>query len=205
MGRVAGVEEILPGVWHWTAEHPKIHMDVGSHWVPASGVVIDPLEPPDAGMEPFRRQPPDRVLLSNRHHLRDAERFAEEFDCVIECSNPGLHEFEKAPDVQGFDFGEEVAPGIQSLEVGAICPDETALHILDARAFVIADGIIRYGAEMRFVSDYLLGEDPEAVKAGLCEAYRRLLDRDFDNLLFAHGDPLVGGGKEALRRFAEAG
>ena len=47
--------------------------------------------------------------------------------------------------------------------------------------------------------------DPEAVKSGLRKAYSRLLDRDFDNLLFAHGDPLIGGGKEALHKFAEGG
>ena len=43
------------------------------------------------------------------------------------------------------------------------------------------------------------------MKAGLRSAYSRLLDRDFDSLLFAHGEPLLGGGREALRHFAEAG
>jgi hypothetical protein len=196
------MEEVLPGVRHWTAEHPKIGVEVSSHWVPASAAVIDPLLP-DEGMDPFRREPPERALLSNRHHLRHSERFAEEFGCVIECSNPGMHEFDGGPEVQGFDFGDEVAPGIQALEVGAICPDESALWIREAGALLIADGIMRYGGEMRFVSDWLLGDDPEAVKAGLREAYSRLLDHDFDSLLFAHGEPLIGGGKEALRRFAE--
>jgi hypothetical protein len=70
---------------------------------------------------------------------------------------------------------------------------------------VIADGVVRHDGEMRFVSDGLLGDDPEAVKAGLRSAYTRLLDRDFDNLLFAHGEPLVGGGKEALSRFVQTG
>jgi glyoxylase-like metal-dependent hydrolase (beta-lactamase superfamily II) len=199
------MEEVLPGVWHWTAEHPKIHAEVSSHWVPASGALIDPLLPPDRDLEPFRSQPPDRVLLSNRHHLRQAERFADEFGCVIECSQPGLHEFENGPGVQGFEFGEEAAPGIEALEVGAICPDESALWIREPGALVIGDGIVHRDGEMRFVSDGLLGDDPEGVKAGLRRAYSRLLDRDFDNLLFAHGDPLIGGGKEALRRFAEAG
>jgi glyoxylase-like metal-dependent hydrolase (beta-lactamase superfamily II) len=155
-------------------------------------------------MEPFRSQPPDRVLLSNRHHLRHSERFADEFGCVIECSKPGLHEFDDGPAVQGFDFGEEAAPGIEALEVGAICPDESALWIRDPGALVIADGIVHRGGEMRFVSDGLLGDDPEGVKAGLRSSYSRLLDRDFDNLLFAHGDPLIGGGKAALRKFAGA-
>jgi hypothetical protein len=198
------MEEVLPGVWHWTAGHPQIHMEVSSHWVPASGALIDPLIPPDQGLDPFRGQPPERVLLSNRHHLRHAERFGEEFGCTIECSKPGLHEFEGGPEVRGFDFGDQVAPGIEALEVGAICPDESALLIRDAGALVIADGIMRYGGEMRFVPDSLLGDDPEGVKSGLRAAYSRLLERDFDNLLFAHGDPLIGGGREELRRFSGA-
>jgi len=197
------MQEVLPGVWHWTAEHPKIGIEVSSHWVPAAGALIDPLLPPAEGMDAFREQPPDLILLSNRHHLRHAERFAEELGCTIECSKLGLHEFEGGPAVKGFDFGDEVAPGIEALEVGAICPDEASLLIHEAGALVIADGIVRYGGEMRFVSDRLLGHDPKAVKVGLRDAYSRLLDRDFDNLLFAHGDPLIGGGKEALRRFAE--
>jgi hypothetical protein len=201
----ARMEEVLPGVWHWTAEHPKIRTRVSSHWVPASGAVIDPLVPPDEGLDAFRSQPPDRVLLSNRHHLRHSERFADRFGCAIRCSRPGLHEFEGGPEVTGFDFGEEPAPGVEAFEVGAICPDESALWIRDARALVIADGIIRHGGQMRFVSDGLIGDDPEGIKAGLRDSYSRLLDRDFDNLLFAHGEPLIGGGKEALRRFAEAG
>jgi hypothetical protein len=198
------MEELLPGIWHWTATHPNTGSEVSSYWVRPSRAVIDALLP-DEGAEPFREEPPERVLLSNRHHLRHAERFAEEFGSVIECSKPGLHEFENGPGVQGFDFGEEVAPGIEALEVGAICPDESALLIRDAGALSIADGIRHYDGEMDFFADRLLGDDPEGVKAGLRESYRRLLDLDFDNLLFAHGDPLIGGGKEALRRFAEAG
>jgi hypothetical protein len=198
------MEELLPGVWHWTATHPNTGSEVSSYWVRPSRAVIDALLP-DEGAEPFREEPPERVLLSNRHHLRHGERFAEEFGSVIECSKPGLHEFENGPGVQGFDFGEEVAPGIEALEVGAICPDESALLIRDAGALSIADGIRHYDGEMDFFADWLLGDDPEGVKAGLRESYRGLLDLDFDNLLFAHGEPLIGGGKEALRRFAQAG
>lgn len=197
------MEQILPGVWRWTAQHPKIGIEVSSHWVPDAGAVIDPLVPPDSGMDAFGERPPDRVLLSNRHHLRDGERFAEEFGCSIHCSKPGLHEFDGGPAVEGFDFGERPAPGIEALEVGAICPDEAALLIEEDGALVLADGVTRYGEELEFVSDRLLGDDPGAVKAGLRRAYASLLDREFDNLLFAHGNPIVGGGKAALRRFTE--
>ncbi|MGH2956440.1 MAG: hypothetical protein ACRDL6_05525 [Solirubrobacterales bacterium] len=195
------MHEVLPGVMRWTAEHPRIGIEVSSHWVPEAGAVIDPLEPPGEGLDAFGERPPERVLLSNRHHLRHSGRFVERFGCTIHCSKPGLHEFEGGQEVQGFEFGDEAAPGIEALEVGAICPDESALLLRGPRALLLADGIIRYGEELSFVPDGYLGDDPEGVKAGLREAYSKLLDRDFDALLFAHGNPLVGDGKRALREF----
>jgi hypothetical protein len=196
------MEEILPGVWHWTATHPSTGSEVSSYWVRPSRAVIDPLMPAE-GVDAFAVEPPNRVLLSNRHHLRHGERFQQELGCTIECSKPGLHEFSGGPEVQGFDFGDEVAPGIEAIEIGAICPDESALLIGEVRALAIADGIRHYDGQMDFFADWLLGDDPEGVKAGLREAYAGILDRDFDSLLFAHGDPIVGGGKEALRSFAQ--
>jgi hypothetical protein len=196
------MNEILPGVWHWTATHPSTDSEVSSYWARPARVVIDALLP-DEGIDAFSAEPPDHVLLSNRHHLRHGELMATELGCAIHCSNPGLHEFDDGPDVFGFDFGDEVVPGIEALEIGAICPDESALLHHEARALSIADGIKHYDGEMAFFSDSLLGDDPEGVKRGLRDSYSRILDRDFDSLLFAHGDPIVGGGKDALRRFAE--
>jgi hypothetical protein len=196
------MEEILDGVWHWTATHPSTGSEVSSYWVRPSRAVIDALLPED-GIDAFAAEPPERVLLSNRHHLRHGELFAQELGCTIHCPKPGLHEFVDGPEVQGFDFGDEVAPGIEAIEIGAICPDESALVIRDARALSIADGIRHYDGEMDFFADGLLGDDPEGVKAGLRESYSRILDGDFDSLLFAHGDPIVGVGKDALRRFAQ--
>lgn len=194
------MEEVLPGVWRWTGKHRRSGVQGSSHWVPAAGAVIDP-NLPEAGLEPFAERPPERVLLSNRHHLRDGERFAERYGATIHCSEAGLHEFEGRPEVRGFAFGEEVAPGIEALEVGAICPDEAALLIRDPGAMVIADGIIHYEDHLHFVPDRLLGENAREVKRGLREAYSRLLERDFEHLLFAHGEPLLGDGKRALRDF----
>jgi hypothetical protein len=196
------VQEIAPGIFHWSAYHPGIRTQVSSYYVEPANAVIDPMLPDD-GLEWFeeRGARPAQVLLTNRHHYRRSDKFVEAFGSEVRASRPGMHEFESGPPVCPFDFGDEVAPGIEALEVGAICPDETALLLRDAGALVIADGIIRYSDELQFVPDSLLGDDPEGVKRGLRDAYSRLLDRDFDNLLFAHGRPLIGGGKEALREF----
>jgi hypothetical protein len=199
------IAEILPGVLHWSARHPKIRQIVHSYYVADAGAAIDPMVPAGLAEELRRRGPPQRVLLTNRHHLRSSERFAEELGCTINCHRAGLHEFEDGPEVIGFEWGEVVAPGIEALEVDAICDEETALLIAEAGALSIADSIVRDTGEVSFVPDGLLGDDPEGVKRGIREAYSRVLDRDFDHLLFAHGEPLVGGGKAALRAFCDPG
>ena len=72
-------------------------------------------------------------------------------------------------------------------------------------ALSFADGLIRHDrGALGFVPDSLLGDDPEGVKDGLRTSFRRLLELRFDNLLFAHGPPLVGGGKQALREFLDS-
>ena len=73
-------------------------------------------------------------------------------------------------------------------------------------ALAFADGLARpRGGGLGFVPGFLMGDDPSAVRAGLRESLRRLLDLDFDSLLFAHGEPLIGGGKVALREFVADG
>jgi len=57
---------------------------------------------------------------------------------------------------------------------------------------------------LTFVPDFLMGDDPEAVKQGLFAAFERLLELDFDTLLLAHGAPLVGRGREELAAFVSA-
>jgi hypothetical protein len=199
------MEQILPGIHHWTAFRDTIGQRVHSYYVEPAGALIDPMEP-EEGLEAFEGLAgrPRVVLLTNRHHYRHADRFAEAFGCPVLASAPGMHEFEGTRrQVTAFAFGDEVAPGITAVEVGAICPDETALHIAHGGgAVALADGVIRgRDGSLAFVPDGLM-DDPPATKRGLREAFRRLADRDFDTLLMAHGDPWVGGGKAALEGFA---
>src|SRR5919112_683734 len=113
------MREIAPGIWHWKARHPGIGMEVSSYFLPAQGVLLDPLVPDSEVDRLEELGPPREILLTNRHHWRDCEKVAERF--------------------------------------------------------------------------------------GLREAYGRLAaELAFDNLLVAHGDPVVGGAREALREFSEA-
>ena len=197
------MRELAPGIFHWTAVHPNLGMEVSSYFEAGSGTLIDPLTPAE-GIEWFDRDHrPNRVVLTNRHHLRHSERFAEAFAIPIACHEAGLHEFKGGPDVKGFAWGDELAPGITALEVGAICDEESALLIASGDGFlVVADAVINYSG-LGFVPDKYIGDDPPAIHSAIRAAYARLLDQPFDSLLPAHGDPIVGGAKDALRRFTE--
>jgi len=198
------VQEIAPGLWHWSARHPKIGLDVSSYLLAAERVVIDPMIPAEGLGWLGEHGPPQHALLTNRHHDRDAWRMREAFGCTVHCVRAGLHELERRGPVEAFDFGDELPGGAVAHEVGAICPDETALHLPAHAALACADGVVRWPGDERlaFVPDQFMDE-PERTKQGLRAAYGRLLELDFDLLLLAHGDPVVVGGKDALRAFAE--
>jgi hypothetical protein len=95
---------------------------------------------------------------------------------------------------------------VTALEIGVLCPDEGALQLaVGGGAIALADALVHHGGTLAFVPDWLLGDDPEAVKTGLRQRLEGLLSRDFEHLLLAHGSPIVGAGKSALRDFLRDG
>jgi hypothetical protein len=198
------MDEIAPGLWHWTARHPKIGIEVSSYFVLEHALLLDPLIPPQGvdRLEELAR--PRDVLLTNRHHWRSCTELIERFGCTVRAPRAGMHEFDESQPVTPYDFGESLVGGAVTVhEVGVLCPDESALHIRPVSALAVADGVVNYG-ELSFVADYLM-DDPDDTKVGLKEAYARLADElEFENLLTAHGDPVVGGASAALRAWATA-
>ena len=197
------MKEILPGVYHWMADHPKLGFPVSSYFVAESGTVLDPMIPPDVGLDWFDKEHQVQALaLTNRHHDREAAAYCERFGVApVLVPESGLHEFEgKDLEVRGYVPGEEIITGIVVHEVGAICPDDMALEIRSAGALAMADGLVHFEDGVRFVRDSYM-DNPEQTKRELAASLEELLDVDFDTLLFAHGEPIVGGGKQALRDF----
>ena len=199
------MRELLPGLHHWTTHHPNIGQQVSSYYVEPAATLLDPMLPPE-GMSVFDGLPrPRRVVLTCRHHVRDHERFAEELGCSVHVSEDGIHEFDGEPAVRPFQIGDEVAPGVLAVARMPIAPDDTALRVdIGDGCLAFADSIVNYGGELGMVPDGLLGDEPERIRREIREAAEALLGERFDHLLFAHGEPVVGGGHEALERFARA-
>ena len=201
------MQEILPGVFHWTSFHEGIQAYVHSYYISATepAVLIDPRVPAQ-GLTWFEaHQPPQHAYLTNRHHYRHSGRFAERFGTQVWCQREGLHEFTRGEQVTPFDHGDTLPGGVLALAVGVLCPEETALYIpVDKGILAIGDAIVRYGGKLGFVPDAYMGDDPDGVKRGLQAVFlRHLKEREFDHLLLAHGKPWIGEAKKGLQRFLE--
>jgi len=202
------MKEILPGVFHWKTFHEGIQAYVHSYYINATdpAVVVDPRVPAE-GLKWFEsRGAPRHAYLTNRHHYRHSDQFALRFGLQVWCHKDGLHEFSHGEKVRAFDHGRELPGGVLALKVGVLCPEETSLFLpIDGGLLCIGDAIVRGRGRLGFVPDYLMGHDPEGVKRGLRKVFlKHLREREFDNLLFAHGAPLIGGARDGLQRFLEA-
>jgi hypothetical protein len=204
MSENTALEEIVDGVYEWSAPHPRIKQIVHSAYLPDSKTAIDPVAA-DGLVEALEAQGGlDRIVLSNRHHRRAAEELAARSGAEVLAPASGMHEFGEGTSIRPYEWGEEVAPGVTAYEIGVICPDDGALHIeRGPGALLIADSVIRWEGKLAFVPDFLM-DDPEETKAGTLRALEPLLDLDFDVLLLAHGEPSRSGGKDELRAFIEA-
>jgi hypothetical protein len=194
------IHQVLPGVLHWTARHPSAGLESGSHYLEQEGILIDPIAPPE-GLEWFDGKEIREILLTNRHHTRSAFDLQDRLGVPIRAPQTGMYQL-PADRVQPYEFGDGLSAGIQPHAISETWPDETALEIPRHRAVAIADGVINYDG-LGFFADSLLGDNPEAEKRRLRDGFARLAaEVNFDHLLLAHGTPILGDGREQLRRFA---
>lgn len=196
------MDEILPGVWHWTARNANIGQDVSSYYLEDAGAVLDPMLGDD-GVAAFGDWAVQQVILTNRLHGRDTEAIVEHYGARVRVPEAGRSHFQgRSYAVETYAPGDEIAPGVRSHELAAIAPDDGVLHIhAGLGALHFADGLLVRDGELALMPDGLM-DDPERVRAVTWQRLHDLLALDFDALLFAHSDPIPSGGRDQLAAFA---
>jgi hypothetical protein len=196
------VDELVPGLWTWTARHPEWRTPedgwgpvVRSYALASDGVLVlvDPLAPP-ADIERLAAGRDVAVLLTGLDHERSTADCVTRFRASVHA--PAEAAAHLATPASGYAVGDALPGGVVA---------QTGFWSNEATLWAAAYGAL-------FTGDVLLNEHglsispddwfadaatPEQVRAGL----RPLLELPVELVLPTHGEPVV---EEARTRLAAA-
>ena len=196
------MREIISGVWTWPWFSERHGYDFNGFVIgdPGGNICIDPVEPPDAVLEDLVKRGVGRIVLTNRNHVRAANRVRERTG-----ARTAIH----APDAayardQGAVLDDElhVDDRIGPLVVVGVpgkSPGEVALHWPARRVLIVGDAVIGHPPGSCGLLREKVMDDPTRLRASV----RRLLELDFDTLLVGDGVPILAGARDRLRELVE--
>ena len=163
--------EVVDGILHWKAFHERIRQDAHSYYLPSHRIAIDPMPSEGLAGALAERGGVERVILTNRHHLRGAEELAPgvtAHEVAAICPDDGALHIAIGPGalafadaVIGLDGDLAFVPDFLMDEPDRVKPETTAalerLLELDFEAILLAHGhpIASGGKEVirRFIAD----------------------------------------------------
>ncbi len=182
------VSEILPGVHRWSAFSPEHKVELTSHsvWDGRSLLVFDPI-PLTAEVSDWFPTPcaPDAVVLTNENHERDATAWRERYPLAIWAA-PEAHL--SLSGVRKWDPTRPPFSGWEIVPLPGGAGGETAWFHAGRSLMVFGDAVVNLSGRALEVLPSKYCRDQRMLRASL----RTLVQRPFENAVFAHGDPLLG-------------
>ena len=182
------VDEIVPGLWRWTAPHPDWKQDddweqeVGCVYYEAPGatVLIDPLVPPERDRffealdrDVERRGLPLAILLTVPWHERSAAELVERYAAT-----------------------DEAPAGVEPFAVPEV--DETLWWLPEQASLVVGDVLLGADGGIAVCPDSWL--DGRSSPTSIRTALQPLLDLPLERILTSHGEPVLEGARDAVAR-----
>ena len=195
------IEEVAPGIYHWTVEDDRIHNRSDSYAVetPEGTVLVDPLPLEENLFETMKSVV--AICLTGRFHQRAAWRYQKKFDVPVFAPSKGKG-YEGKPD--HLYVADELLPaGLKVVHA----PGPTDAHYnfyLERNAttvMFIADLLIRRNSDdlFRFVPDQFM-DTPDLAR----KSVHNLLNYNIDILCPNHGAYQKGSVHEVIREALEA-
>jgi hypothetical protein len=211
------LERLTRDIHRWTARHPEWHPpeyewahQVASFAVTAEDtlVLVDPQVPEPLWPELDRLAAgADRiaVLITMHYHARSTTEVHRRYRDRVEVSvhgHPSVRE-RLAPDIPVTDIvpGEPLPAGAQAFAIGSPRRRETPILLPSASALCFGDAVVGVDGDLR-VWEQSSDSSPSRdwYENRFLPTLLPLLELDFENVLATHGPPVIGGGREALRR-----
>jgi glyoxylase-like metal-dependent hydrolase (beta-lactamase superfamily II) len=188
------IEEIAPGVWHWSVHNEAIDFVSSSHAVRAEGgtVLIDPVQ---LGLEPLARLGGvAAICLTTSSHQRSAWRYRRELGAPV--YTPELVErVDEDPDVR-YSEGDRLPGGLLAVFTPGAGTRQHSLLLERDEGVLFTPDLFAHPPGGRLVMvDARYMHDPEEAR----RSAEKLLGLDFSVLCTAHGAPVVEDAKGAIR------
>ncbi len=229
MGASSGAPaELAKGLWSWSGRHPEWHPgDFGSEVMSFAarardGVlhVIDPLLPLE-GAEGARevlelldseaeRAERVAILITIGYHVRSSERLWDRWHAdrpvAIHGNRTCLSRLERSSEAfEETTPGAELPGGAVAHQIGRPKRTELPLHLPDADAVVFGDAVVGVGGELRVWSTRQIdGEVESFYRERFNPTLEPLVALGTERILTTHGQSVLEGGSEALRRALRA-
>lgn len=191
-GAAARIEEVVPGVWHWSLHDDRIDFVSSSHAVAAEAgtVLIDPLPLAPGPLEALA--PVHAICLTAGSHQRSAWRLRRRLGARVWAPAPA-RELEEEPDVR-YSAGDLLPAGLAAYFTPGAGTTQHTLLLADRGVAFVPDLLLRpQGGELE-ISPYEHSYDPAEQRRSL----EKLLELPFSVLCLAHGAPVTADPKPAI-------
>jgi glyoxylase-like metal-dependent hydrolase (beta-lactamase superfamily II) len=188
------IEEIAPGVWHWSVHNDAINFASSAHAVRGDGgaVLIDPIRlPPEALAE---LGDVEAICLTTSGHQRSSWRYRRELGAAVYAPEH-VTEVEEEPDVRYSD-GDRLPGGLLAVFTpGAGTLQHSLLLERDGGVLFTPDLFVHPPGGRLMMIDARYAHDVEEAR----RTAEKLLELDFSVLCTGHGPPVHEDAKGAIR------
>ncbi|SRR5579875_122011 len=196
------MREIVEGIFTWSWFSAPHGYNFNGHLIVdrAGNICIDPVEPDDATLAEISRRGVSRIILTNRNHVRAANRVraATGARVAIHPSDAAYARTQSAELDDELSVGEKIGP-FAAVAVPGKSPGEVALHWPQRRILIVGDAVIgNPPGKCSLLREQVLDDPPR-----LRNSLRDLLALDFDTLLMGDGESILTGARDRLRELVE--
>ena len=177
-----------PGFYSWSFYNPEVKAECFSHVFihDQSLIVIDPSQMPDKMAAELKKLgTPVVILLTNGNHSRASQQLKKQWMVPIGAAADAIEELQFVPEIIVDSLVQ--IHGLKPIALPGGAPGEFAFYSAKTKTMVVGDAIINTGSSGLAVLPDKYCNNPALLKRSL----RKLLEFDFENLLMAHGEPLI--------------
>jgi len=192
------MHELLPGVltWQWFSEPHGYSFNGYLVLLPEGNVCVDPPDAPPEVLAELARRGVARILLTNRNHVRDANRVRSRTGART-AIHPAdaVHARNQGAEIDDeLQIGAAIGP-LTVVGVPGKSPGEVAFHWPARRLLIVGDAVVGNPPGQCSLLREKVMDDPAQLRASV----RRLLSFEFDGLLVGDGESILRGAKDRLR------